>query len=56
MEGLEICLFKNNSCFSNIRLLQANGTATRVPKSCSCSDIAISDLDKIINEKKATQF
>ena len=46
MEGLKICLINNYSRFPNID----------VPNSCSCSDIAISDLDKIINEKRATQF
>ena len=46
MEGLEICLLNNYSRFANID----------VPNSCSYSDIAISDLDKIIHEKRATQF
>ena len=35
-------------------LLQTNGTAIGAPNSCSYSDI--SHLDKIINEKRATQF
>ena len=56
MKGLEICLLNNNSHFANIHLLQTNGTATGAPNSCSYSDIATSHLDKIINEKKATQF
>ena len=56
MEGLEICLLNNNSRFANMHLLQINGTATGVRNSCSCSAIAISHLDKIINEKRASQF
>ena len=56
MEGLEICLLNNNSRFATIHLLHTNGTATGAPNSCSYSNIAISHLDKIINEKRATQF
>ena len=56
MEGLEICLLNTNSRFANIHLLQTNGTATGAPNSFSYSDIAISHLDKINNEKRATQF
>ena len=56
MERLEICLLQNNSRFANIHLLQANSTAAGAPNSCSYSDIAISHLDKIINEKRARQF
>ena len=56
MEGLEICLLNNNSRFANIHLLQTNGTGTGPPNSCSYSNIAICDLDKIINEKGAIQF
>ena len=52
MEGLEICLLNNNSHFANIHLLQTNGTATGAPNSCLYSDIEISHLDKIINEKR----
>ena len=56
MEGLEICLLNNNSRFANIHLQQTNDTATRGPNSCFYSDTAISHLDKIINEKRVTQF
>ena len=56
MEGLGICLLHNNSRFVNIHLLLTNVIATGVPNSCSYSDIAISHLDKIISEKRATQF
>ena len=48
MEGLEICLLNNNSRFA--------GTATGAPNSYSYSDVAITHLDKIINEKRAAQF
>ena len=56
MEGLEIYLFKDNSRFVYIHLLQTDGTATRAPDSCSYSNIAISHLDKIINEKSSSQI
>ena len=56
MEGLKICFLNNNSRFSNINLLLTNGTATGAPNSSSYSDITISQLDKITNEKRATQF
>ena len=56
MDRLEFCLLNNNSRFANILLLQTNGTTTGAPNPCSYSDIAISHLDKIINEKRATQF
>ena len=49
-------LLNNNSHFPNIHLLQTNGTATGAPNWCSYSDIATSHLDKIFNEKRATQF
>ena len=42
MKGLEICLLHNNSRFAM--------------NSCPYSDIAISHLDKIINETRSTQF
>ena len=57
MEGLENCLLQIClSRFTNIYLLQTNGTATGAPNSCFYSDIAISHLDLIINNKRATQF
>ena len=56
MKGLKIYLLSNKSRFGNIHLLQTNGSAPGAPNSCSYSDIAISHLDKIINEKRATQF
>ena len=56
VEGLQICLLHNNSRLANIHLLQTNGTVTGAPNSCSYSDVAISHLNKVINEKRATQF
>ena len=56
IEGLEICLFNNNSKFADDHLLQTNGTATGAPNSCSYSDLAIYRLDKLINEEKANNF
>ena len=56
MEGLEIYFLKNDSRFANIHLLQTNDTADGAPNSCSYSNVAINHLDKIINEKRATQF
>ena len=38
IEGLEICLYNNNSTFANLNLLQTNGTATGAPNSCSYAD------------------
>ena len=49
-------LLNNNSRFADIHLLQINGTATGAPNFCSYSDIVISQLDKIINEKRASKF
>ena len=56
MEGLKICLLKNNSRSANIQLQQINNTAIVELNSGSYSDIAINQVDKIINEKTATQF
>ena len=47
-------LLNNNSRFADI--LEINGTATGAPKFCSYSDIIISQLDKIVNEKRASKF
>ena len=52
MEGLEICLFHNNSKFNKDHLLQTNGTATGAPDSCSYSDLAIELLDKHRDKKR----
>ena len=56
MEGLEIGLLNNNSRFATLHLLHTNGTATGARNSCSYSNIAFSHLDKVINEKRSTQF
>ena len=56
MEGLKIYLLKNNSRSANIHLLQINSTAIVELNSGSYSDIAVNQLDKIINEKRVTQF
>ena len=49
-------LLNNNSRFADIHLLQINGTATGTPNFCSYSDIVISQLDEIINEKRHSKF
>ena len=41
IEGLEICLYNNNSKFDQDHFLQTNRTATGDPNSCSYSDLAI---------------
>ena len=51
IEGLELCLFNNNSIFANDNLLQTNGTATGAPNSCSYADIAVSVVDDAVFEK-----
>ena len=56
LKRLEICSLHNNSRFANIHLLLTNDTATGAPNSCSYSDMPISNLDKIINGKRAIQF
>ena len=56
IEALEICLYNNNSVFSDQNLLQINGTATGSPNSCSYSDLAIYPLDKKILSAKQTEF
>ena len=49
-------MLNNQSYFASIHVLQAHGTATGAPNSCSYSNIAISHVDKIINKKRGTQF
>ena len=51
-EGLEICFNKNNSKFDQCNLLQTNGTATGMPRSCSDSDLALYRLDKLVNMER----
>ena len=46
LEGLQICLYNNNSIFDKNHLLQRNGTATGGPNSCSYSGITINRLDQ----------
>ena len=48
LEGLEICLYNNNSIFDKNHLLQTNETATGAPNCCSYSDIAINRIDQLI--------
>ena len=56
LEGLEICLYNNNSVFGLDNLLQVNGTATGAPNSCSYADIAMLSIDNDIFEKMETSF
>ena len=56
IEGLEICLYNNNSKFDQDHLLQRNGTATEVSNFCSFSDLAIHRLDKLINNERINNF
>ena len=48
IEGLQICLYKNNSIFADSNLLQTNGTATGAPNSCSYADMAVSAIDDAV--------
>ena len=56
IEGLEICLFNNNSIFDNKNLLQTNGTATGAPNSCSYSDIAVSKIDDAVFKEMKSKY
>ena len=53
IEGLELCLFNNNSIFANDNLLQ---TATGAPNSCSYADIAVSVVDDAVFEKMNSSY
>ena len=46
IEGLEICLFNNNSTFAGDHLLQINRTATGDPNSFSYADLAVYPIDQ----------
>ena len=56
LEGLQICLYHNNSLFDKKHLLQTNGTATGALNSCSYSEIAINRLDRLIEQEQANNF
>ena len=56
VEGLELCLYYNNSVFANDNLLQTNGTATGAPNSCSYADIAVSSIDEAVFSKMSSSF
>ena len=56
IEGLEICLFNNNSVFADANLLQTNGTATGAPNSCSYADIAVSPIDEAVFMQMNTNY
>ena len=56
MEGLEICLFNNDSEFDQDHLQQTNSTATGAPNSCSYFDLANYRLDKMINNEQVHNF
>ena len=56
IEGLKLCLYNNNSVFTNESLLQTNKTATCAPNSCSYADITEASLDQAIMEQKETAF
>ena len=56
IEGLEICLYNNNSKFDQDHLLQTNGTAIGTTNFCSYSDLAIHRLDKLINNERINNF
>jgi len=56
IEGLEICLFNNNSVFAEVNLLQTNGTATGAPNSCSYADIAVSPIDDAVFVQMTTNY
>ena len=54
IKGLKLCLYNNNSVFTNESLLQTNKTATCAPNSCSYADITEASLDQAIMEQKET--
>ena len=56
LEGLQIVLYNNKSVFDKKHLLQTNGTAAGAPNSCSCSDVAINRLDRLIEQEQANNF
>ena len=56
IEGLEICLYNNNSTFANLNLLQTNGTATGAPNSCSYADLAVTPIDNAVFDAMKTTF
>ena len=56
IEGLQICLTKNNSTFANLNLLQTNGTATGAPNSCSYADLAVTPIDDAVFESMTSSF
>ena len=56
IEGLEICLFNNNSVFADANLLQTNGTSTGAPNSCSYADIAVSPIDEAVFMQMNTNY
>ena len=56
MEGLEICLFNNDSEFDQDHLQQTNSTATGAPNSYSYFDLANYRLDKMINNERVHNF
>ena len=50
LEGLEICLYNNDSIFDRNHLLQTNGTAT------GALNIAINRFDQLIEQEQAHNF
>ena len=56
IEGLEICLYNNNSKFDQDHFQPRNGTATRASNSYSYSDLAIYRLDKLIKNERINNF
>lgn len=56
IEGLEICLYNNNSTFADLNLLQTNGTATGAPNSCSYADLAVTPIDNTVFNAMESSF
>ena len=56
IEGMELCLYSNNSVFNKENYIQTNGTAIGAPNSCSYSDLAVKPIDDTIFSKKAKKF
>ena len=50
INGLEICVYNNNSKFDQDCPLQTNDRSTRTPNFCSYADLQIYKLDKLIKE------
>ena len=56
IEGLDICLYNNNSTFADLNSLQTNGTATCASYSCSYADLVVMPIDNAVFYAIETSF